>query len=265
MSKEIREGLEKRLQENKLPTSAVCTMTLELGIDIGHVGSIAQITAPHSVSSLRQRLGRSGRRDEASTVRMFITENELTDKSPLADRLRLETFQCAATISLLLKKWYEPADERQFHFSTLVQQTLSVIGHYGGARADQLWSLLCDGGPFRNVGQNMYAVLLKAMGEQGLLSQTRDGLLLLGVRGERMVEHFSFYTAFNTSEEYRLEHNGRILGAIPVTSPLVVGQLVLFAGKRWEVLHVSEEEKRISLKPSAGGRPTRFDGQGQVL
>ena len=265
LAKELREGVEKRLQEDKLPTSAACTMTLELGIDIGHVDSIAQVTAPHSVSSLRQRLGRSGRRGEASILRMFITENELTDKSHITDRLRMETFQCVAMINLLLKKWYEPADSGQCHFSTLVQQTLSVIGHYGGVRPEQLWNLLCGSGPFGNVEQKMFAILLRALGAQELLTQTHDGLLILGVRGERMVEHFTFYTAFNTPEEYRLEHEGRTLGSIPVTMPLAVGQLILFAGKRWEVLHVAEEEKRISLKPAKGGRPPKFDGQGQVL
>ncbi len=74
-----------------------------------------------------------------------------------------------------------------------------------------------------------------------------DSLLILGVRGERMIRHFTFYTAFNTPEEYRLEHEGGSLGSIPVTMPLAVGRLVLFAGKRWEVLHVAEEEKRISF------------------
>ena len=265
LSKELRESLEKRLQEDKLPTSAACTMTLELGIDIGHVDSIAQVTAPHSVSSLRQRLGRSGRRGEASILRMFITENELTDKSHITDRLRMETFQCVAMINLLLKKWYEPADDGLFHFSTLVQQALSTIGHYGGVRAEQLWHLLCGIGPFGNVTQKMFATLLRALGEQELLTQTHDGQLILGVRGERMVEHFTFYSAFNTPEEYRLEHDGRTLGSIPVTMPLITGQLILFAGKRWEVRHVSEEEKRISLKPAKGGSPPRFDGQGQVL
>lgn len=265
LAKEFREELEKRLQQDRLPTSAVCTMTLELGIDIGHVDSIAQVTAPHSVASLRQRLGRSGRRGEPAIVRMFITENELTDKSHLIDKLRLEIFQCVAMINLLVRKWYEPADTEQYHFSTLVQQTLSVIGHYGGVRANQLWQLLCKNGPFHNIEQKMYARLLRAMGEQELLSQTHEGTLVLGLRGERMVEHFTFYTAFSTPEEYRLEHAGRTLGAIPVTSPLVVGQLIVFAGRRWEVIHVSEEEKRISLKPGAGGRPPRFDGGGQVI
>jgi hypothetical protein len=34
---------------------------------------------PHSVSSLRQRLGRSGRRNSPSILRMLIAENELSD------------------------------------------------------------------------------------------------------------------------------------------------------------------------------------------
>ena len=47
-------------------------------------------------------------------------------------------------INLLLKKWYEPSSKQRYHFSTLVQQTLSVIGQYGGVRVDQLWKLLCE-------------------------------------------------------------------------------------------------------------------------
>ncbi|MCT7633006.1 hypothetical protein N5U59_08590 [Aliarcobacter butzleri] len=54
-------------------------------------------------------------------------------------------------INLLLKKWYEPSSKQRYHFSTLVQQTLSVIGQYGGVRVDQLWKLLCETGPFGRV------------------------------------------------------------------------------------------------------------------
>jgi ATP-dependent Lhr-like helicase len=224
------------------------------------------VTAPQSVASLRQRLGRSGRRGDAATLRLFITEKELTDKKdhPL-DRLRLELFQSVAMVNLLLGKWFEPADTGQYHFSTLVQQTLSVVGHYGSVRAEQIWRLLCGTGPFGNVEQKTYALLLRAMGEQDLLSQTADGALILGLRGERMVERFTFHSAFSTPEEYRLEHAGKTLGSIPVARPLPLGQLIVFAGRHWEVALVAEEEKRISLKPASGGRPPRFLGGGQAL
>ena len=265
LSKEIRESLEIRLQEGKFPTSAVCTMTLELGIDIGSVDSIAQVTAPNSVASLRQRLGRSGRRGDAAILRLFIPEAEITAQSHLVDRLRLETIQCIAMINLLLKKWYEPAPERQYHFSTLVQQTLSVIGQYGGVRANQLWSLLCNTGPFRLIDQALYATFLKALGSQELIKQTHDGQLILDHRGEKFVEHYTFYTAFKTPEEYRLECEGHVLGIVPFENPLMAGQLIIFAGKRWQVLHVNAERKVITLKPAQGGRPPKFTGNGQMV
>lgn len=263
LSKEIRESLEARLQREKLPTSAICTMTLELGIDIGNVDSIAQITAPHSVASLRQRLGRSGRRDDAAVLRMFIPEAELTAKSHVSDQLRLEIFQCVAMVNLLLKKWYEPPRTDQLHFSTLAQQTLSVIGQYGGVRAHQLWTLLCESGAFGSIDQNLYATFLRALGQQDLISQTHDGQIILGSKGERYVGHFTFYTAFNTPEEYRLDCEGKVLGTIPVDKPLIVGQHIIFAGKRWEVQHIDPEKKLIKLKRATGGQPPKFAGGGQ--
>ena len=48
---------------------------MELGIDIGTVDKIVQIDSTHSVSSLVQRIGRSGRRDgEKSIVNIYATD-----------------------------------------------------------------------------------------------------------------------------------------------------------------------------------------------
>ena len=123
-------------------------MTLELGIDIGKVNSIAQVTAPLSVASLRQRLGRSGRRGDPAILRMFIVERELTANASLSDKLRMELLQSAAMIRLLLRKWYEPADTRLLHFSTLLHQILAIIAQWGGVAgrptvgvAMQIWPL----------------------------------------------------------------------------------------------------------------------------
>ncbi len=265
LSKEIRESLEARLQKEKLPTTAICTMTLELGIDIGSVDSIAQVTSPHSVASLRQRLGRSGRRGEPAILRLFIPEDEITANSHPIDRLRVHTVQCIAMINLLLKKWYEPAFLNQYHFSTLVQQTLSVIGQYGGVHAHQLWALLCETGPFSAVDQSLFAFFLRALGEKNLITQTGDGQLVLGYKGEKAVEYYTFYTAFNTPEEYRLEFSGKVLGTVPIDKPLVRGQHIIFAGKRWEVVSIDDEKKLITLKKARGGKPPKFSGDGFMV
>ena len=111
LSKELREFAESRLKQSELPTTAICTSTLELGIDIGQVTSIGQIGAPFSVASMRQRLGRSGRRDDPTILRMYISEAELSSVSTTVDILRPELVQGIAMVELLLARWCEPPIE----------------------------------------------------------------------------------------------------------------------------------------------------------
>ena len=97
LARDHRLFVEDRLKSATLPTSAVCTSTLELGIEIGDIACVAQIGAPHSVSSLRQRLGRSGRRAGAAAVlRMYVTGEKLDALSNPVDRLRLDLIRSVA-------------------------------------------------------------------------------------------------------------------------------------------------------------------------
>ena len=50
---------EQRLQDGKLKV-LVATASLELGIDIGHVDLVCQISSPHRIATFLQRVGRSG-------------------------------------------------------------------------------------------------------------------------------------------------------------------------------------------------------------
>ena len=261
LSKELRSELEARLQKETLPTTAVCTMTLELGIDIGKVQSIAQVTAPHSVASLRQRLGRSGRRDNPAILRMYISESKLNKGSSIVDKLRLELLQSLAMIRLLLsEKWYEPPDTGLYHFSTLLHQILAVLAQWGGVRPDQLWSILCKVGIFGEVTIKQFKILLTHMGDIGLITQLDSGELVLGVAGERMVSHYTFYAVFQTPEEYRVVVEEKTLGTVPVDSPLLPDQLIIFGGRRWKIKDIDVDKKVIFVMPAKGGRPPKFGG-----
>ena len=268
LSKELREELELRLQKGRLPTTAVCTMTLELGIDIGKIKSVAQVTAPNSVSSLRQRLGRSGRRGEPAMLSVFITERELTGTSGVVDKLRLELLQSIAIIRLLLKeKWYEPPDPGLFHFSTLLHQILAVTAQWGGVRADQLWSVLCESGTFSNVTAEQFKALLRHMGEKNLIKQISGGELVLGEEGEKIVDHYGFYAVFKTPQEYRIviEEGGKTLGTIPIDSFVLPEQHIIFAGRRWEVKDVDAGKRVVYVAPTKGGNPPKFGGDGMSV
>ncbi len=266
LSKELRESLEKRLQQDQYPTTAVCTMTLELGIDIGKVNSVVQVTAPHSVSSLRQRMGRSGRRGGASILRMLISEDELTKDSSPIDKLRLELIQSLAMIRLLISsKWYEPADTSLYHFSTLLHQILAFIAQWGGVRADQLYNLLCKEGPFQNVSASDFKAVLLHMGNAELITQLGSGELVLGVLGERVTGHYSFYAVFKTPEEFRIVSGTKTLGTLPIDSVVLVGQHIVFGGKRWIVKDIDSDKKAIYVEHAKGGKPPKFGGGGMSV
>lgn len=263
LSREHRDFVERRLKDPAKPTTAVCTSTLELGIDIGDVTCVAQIGAPFSVAALRQRLGRSGRREgQPAILRQYAVEAKLTPESSFVDRLRLGLIRSIAMIDLLLEGWCEPPKPQALHLSTLVHQILSVIAQRGGASASVVYNVLCREGPFRKVTTEVFADVLRAIGhpENGLIEQSGNGLLLLGPTGEKLVEHYSFYAVFQTPEEFRLVADGRDLGTLPIDNVLAPGMLLIFSGRRWVVQEIHDREKVIVVKPAKAGVPPVFGG-----
>jgi ATP-dependent Lhr-like helicase len=261
LSKELREETEAALKQTERPANAVATSTLELGVDIGPVVSVAQIGPAPSVASLRQRLGRSGRRKGTSAIlRGYALEPELQARGPVSDALREGLVQFIAQIELLLQRWVEPPRPSGMHLSTLIQQLLSVIGQYGGVSAGQAYSLLCVTGPFRAVSLDDFAVLLRSLGKQEIIQQDSGGTLVHGAAGEAIANHYSFYAAFSSPDEYRLTSRGRLLGSLPVTAPLAVGDFLLFAGRRWKVAMVNGDQKLVEVEPAMGGKAPSFGG-----
>lgn len=262
LSKELREELEIRLKNGLLPTSAVCTSTLELGIDIGSVTSVAQVGAPRSLAALRQRLGRSGRRrGTPSTLRIYVLEEELGDDPDPLDEMRPAIVLAVAAVRLLLARFIEPPAAGAGMATALLHQTLSVIVERGGARADAIHRLLCGPGPFSGVSAGLFAELLRGMGAPTarLIEQAPDGLLMLGEVGERLVASRDFYALFESSEEWRLVHGGHTLGTIPLNNVVAPESLVVFAGRRWVVMSVDDPSRVIEVAPHAGGAIPTFE------
>lgn len=261
LSRAIREETEHALKRGDRPATAICTTTLELGIDIGAVKSIAQIGPAPSVASMRQRLGRSGRRaGEPAILRSYVIEDELTTQSGHPDRLREGLIQSIAMIRLLIRGWFEPPNSRGLHLSTLVQQILSVIAEKGGGKAPELYRDLVVNGAFQGLPKADFADLLRGIAEKDLIAQDPTGLILLGEVGERAVGRHDFYAAFVSDEEWQILCQGQILGSLPISSAIFVDDRIIFAGRRWIVTSVDEESKVVSVLPDPGGLPPKFDG-----
>jgi ATP-dependent Lhr-like helicase len=259
LSKEVREDSESRLRDGESPATVICTSTLELGIDIGTVSSIAQVGVPPSVAVLRQRTGRSGRRGEPAVLRAFIAVEELTAKSDLLSELCGPLIQAISMVNLMLRRWLDSPVAPRLNLSTLVQQTLSVLCQHGGAKANQLYRVLCGPGAFSDVSKENYATLLRAMAKADLISQDASGLIMVGGKGERMVSHFSFYAVFETPKEWRVSNEGRPLGTLSPHRPPIQGDYLIFAGRRWRIALVDMEAEVIEVVPAPAGKLPTFE------
>ncbi len=147
-----------------------------------------------------------------------------------------------------------------------MQQLLSLIAQHGGVTAPAAHATLCaPDGPFAGTEGRRFAALLHSLAAAHVLEQDPDGTLLLGPLGERTVNHYTFYTAFQTPQEYRLLTDGQQLGTLPIDFPIYPDLLMVFAGQRWRVLHIDHRQHTIDLGRAIAGNPPRFGGTGLTV
>lgn len=259
ISKAERASVERDLQKGKQPITALCTSTLELGVDIGKVKSIAQIGTALSVSGLRQRLGRSGRRNEPSILRVFSIEK---NNEGLLYDLRNSLVQNIAVIELMREHIYETLNIHKYHFSTLIQQILSIIAQFGGFFPKDGWTLLCKNGAFKNITPDLFLELLRGLGEKGVISQVNTGQIIIGKIGERILKAPDFYVAFTTTIDLIVinKANSKPIGVIQYVPR--VGKVIILAGRRWFVEMIDEDSSKIYVSCIETGGVVMFEGEG---
>lgn len=253
LSKDTRESLEHRLVSTDKPTMAVATVTLELGIDIGDIYEVFQIGAPNSVASLRQRMGRSGRRGGERNMKCLATISE-------SERdMQEEIATIIAEIELMNDGMFEEPNTKRHDVSVLVSETLSVLKQYGTAYPDELYSLLCENGGFPDVSEELFHSVIADMEEQRLIMFSEDGTCLIAENGEREINDWHFYATFQTEESFSVKSGGRVIGEItpPSTSigMLRDGGVFMLAGRYWKVDDIDEHAKTIQV------RQTRTKGE----
>jgi ATP-dependent Lhr-like helicase len=266
LSRELREPLERRLKDGRQPTTGVATTTLELGIDIGSVKSVIQIGAPRSMSSLRQRLGRSGRREGAPAIlRMYLRERRIGPKTHPLDRLRLNVVAAVASVVLLGRKYVEKPRMPSGAATVALQQTLSVIFERGGETVAGLYDTVCSTGPLSVVSKADYVALLRHMAtkEMELVEQGPDGTVMLARKGERLTAGKDFFAIFETDDEWRIVSGGKTVGTLPTTNVVKVGGYIAFAGQRWRIEGMDANAKVLDVVKDRSAKMPSFEALGR--
>lgn len=233
LSKENREAVEQDLQSGR-PHTALCSSTLELGIDVGYIDAVGHVRPPHSVSALKQRIGRSGRR-EGTVPRMWLycPVLQVDTQDRLVRQLYPDLVQAIAEVQLMTEGWVEPPFHVTEDLSTLIQQVLSITRERGGTKASELSELLRNTHAFKGMSPQVFAQVLDELKRRDLLEHAEDGDLILGLRGEKLVSHYDFYAAFVAQDEYDVVNGKDHVGSIPIMVEYAPGHRFLLAGRRW--------------------------------
>jgi len=234
-----------------------------MGIDIGSVRRVAQLDPPWSVASMRQRLGRSGRREgEPARMCLYSRDKSPHSASSLTDLLFPNLLRAVALTRLMLSKWLEPHDGDRLHLSTLVHQILSCLRETGGMSATALSTVLVTNGAFRVVTETMFRHVLRSLGDHELIEQMPTGELILAPKGERITSDRDFYAAFASSEEFFIRHDDREIGKLQSSLIPPVGENLILGGRRWCVCDINSTAKTVFVSPAKGGKAPVFRGAG---
>lgn len=256
LSNEIKKYTENILKNLDKPINVVCSSTLELGIDIGSVKSVAQVGLSHSVSSLRQRIGRSGRKEgEHPILRWYLPSKipfSIIQPEVICDGgMNLLFIRSIAMAELLKEGWCEHYDDSPIDISTLIQQLLSSIVQYNGLSPLNAYKLLCKKGPFKKITETDFMSLLKELHKKEVIIQNSQDFLLLGKYGEKITSNYHFYATFRTDNELNIFEGEKEIGSVPIDSNYILFEkdtLFKFQGKVFRVVDVNDKKNKILVK-----------------
>jgi ATP-dependent Lhr-like helicase len=256
VSKSIRQEIESNLRNGK-NISVLTSSALELGIDIGNIFIINHIGCSPSVTSLRQRVGRSGR-DEEGDMKLFlyITENteSITKTKPKDDNnlnfdLKIELFTAIAHVELLLKGWFESPKFQILNLSVFFQQFVSTLSQYGSMSVSDIYTNLVINGIFKSLTTQQYKTFLTFLKEKEVIKQLNNGELILDKVGDKIANSFDIYTVFENNREFTIKtKDGVVLGSTEDIKQ--VNDILLFIGKEWHILKVDKKRYEIIVDQS---------------
>ena len=253
VDREVREYVEYFAKNNNRQNFCIsCTSTLELGIDIGTVDEVVQIDATHSIASLIQRVGRSGRKEgESSNLYLYAT-NEWS---------LLQSIACW----LLYKEGFiEPPQKNEKPYDILVHQALSITKGHSGIRLIELINQLKENAAFKQIELSEIDEILKHLIEIDFLEKLQHEVII-GVEGEKVVNSRDFYSVFKTEENFKVVNAGNTIGEIPFSPQIIEDENILLSAKIWKIKFVDHKAKKIEVIPTKDGKKPMFFGGGATI
>src|SRR5438034_1044800 len=251
LAKEARLDAEMRLREGQLKV-LVATASLELGIDIGHVDLVCQISSPHRIATLLQRVGRSGH-----TVRGV-------PKGRVFPLTRDDLIECAAMLRGVRDGELDRIAVPDAPLDVLAQQIVAETAAQEKWDEDGLLSLVRRAFPYRDLEPSDFKDVVEMLSRGYATRNGRRGALihydsierqLRARKGSRMSAILNG-GAIPEVFDYRvlLEPEGHFLGTLNEDFAIesLPGDVFQLGNTSWRILRIGNGVVRVA---DAEGQP----------
>jgi ATP-dependent Lhr-like helicase len=250
LAKEVRLDAEERLKEGRL-RALVATASLELGIDIGHVDLVCQLSSPHRIATFLQRVGRSGHTVSG------------TPKGRIFPLTRDDLIECAALLRTVRQGGLDHLIVMEKPLDVLAQQ---VVAESAAEDWDQeaLFDLFRGAYPYRNLQRPEFDEVVQMVSQGYTTRRGRRGALvhqdavngrIRGRRGSRL-NAITSGGAIPENADYRvvLEPERITIGTLNEDFAIEssAGDIFQLGNTSWRILQVSSGTVRVE---DARGEP----------
>ena len=260
LSASLREDAELKMKDEGVSRAITCaTVTMELGIDIGKLERVAQVGSPTTGAGFLQRLGRPGRRGTPPEMIMLFREEMALPNAPLPEIIPWDLLRGVGMVELYSsERFIEPPRIKKMPLSLAFHQTLSILASSGELSAKALAERVLSLPPLESLTKEQYRELLVSMVNNDYIEMTEERGLIVGLKGERIINNYKFYAVFKDSEDYTVRCDSEEIGTI--TTPPPVGDRFALAGRVWEAKEIDIPRKLIFVKPVDGKMEVSWPG-----
>jgi ATP-dependent helicase Lhr and Lhr-like helicase len=279
LSRKLRLIAEKKLKEGEIKV-LVATASLELGIDIGTVDLVVQISSPRAIAVALQRVGRSGHwRGAVPKGRFFATTRDdllecaslvrairqgdldrlMIPEAPL-DILAQQIVATCATETPVKRRAGAPAPHEHWLHESIPDEH--------GWDEDALFKLTKRAYPYRNLSRELYHAVLEMLSEGIAARRGRYGAYLHHDRVNRKLRprrgaRLAAITSGGAIPDNALytvvaEPEGSVVGTLDEDFAVESNRddIVLLGNTSWRIRRVESKSGRVLVEDAHGAPPT---------
>jgi ATP-dependent Lhr-like helicase len=241
LSKEERTNIEDQFKSGNLK-AIICTSTLELGIDIGSVDLVVQYMSPRQVSSLIQRVGRSGHSLKRLSEGVIVTV--------YPD----DTLESIAAVNNAVANRIEPVRFHENALDVLAHQTAGILIDKQTVDIKDLAAIIKRAYPYRKLSHRNLTDVIDFLESLNKLRVDPDGKILRKTGRTRdyyygnlsMIPDERRYPVLNVISDRKIGTLGDEFMALDAR----VGLHFIMRGKVWRIVQIEEETGTVHVVPA---------------